>query len=119
MLGERTEDPGLEVDHEVGQETDRETLEAKKERLGPIFQSSVEVWNNSEADLWKGALIVIQLFGDGSVHEISGLVAISVEDSDVELCLLEEDGQPGNSAWMKWDSIIDVRKDQTKIQEEE
>ena len=35
---------------------------------------------------------------------------MSIEDGDVELCVIEDDGGSGASAYMTWDSIVDARK---------
>ncbi|HCC22263.1 TPA: hypothetical protein DEP86_02580 [Candidatus Uhrbacteria bacterium] len=92
-------------------ESGRETIEQKKERLKTLLQGSLEVWNDRERSLFEGSLTFVQLRKDGIEQTVPNLIVVSVEEGDVELCVIEEDGEAGSSAYMTWDSIVDARKE--------
>ena len=92
-------------------ESGRETIEQKKERLKTLLQGSLEVWNDRERSLFEGSLTFVQLRKDGIEQTVPNLIVVSVEEGDVELCVIEEDGEAGSSAYMTWGSIVDARKE--------
>jgi|SRR3989339_264063 len=89
----------------------KETVEQKKERLMPILRGSLEVWNDGERPLSEGSLTFVQLLKDGREQVVPNMIVVSIEDGDVELCVIEEDGGSGDSAYMTWGSIVDARKE--------
>jgi molecular chaperone DnaK (HSP70) len=88
----------------------QETIEAKKERLRPLFQESLEVWIDPDRSPAEGALIVTQRFSNGRELLVRDLIVMTIEEDAVEFGVVEPDGEIGASAFMSWDSIIDSRK---------
>jgi hypothetical protein len=90
---------------------ERETIEQKKERLGPTLERSLDVFRNPEKPLREGALIVIRRGENGEETAVSGLVAMEIRDEDVEFGAIEDDGEIGASGFMGWDEVIDAKED--------
>ena len=86
----------------------RETVEQKKERLGPAFLRSQEVFRDPERPLREGA-INVQVERGGELKTIPGLIAIEVSDDAVELGAIEDDGEMGPSGSLAWEDIVDVK----------
>jgi hypothetical protein len=88
----------------------QETIEARKERLRPLFQESLGVWMNPDRSLAEGALTVTQRFSNGGELLVRDLIVMTIEGDAVEFGVVQPDGEIGESAFMSWDSIIDSRK---------
>lgn len=77
-----------------------ESIEAKKERLLPIFRESFE----------QNLPLAFTRRREGGDERIEGLVVWSMNEDGPELCVLDADGQPGPSATMLWSEIIDAAR---------
>jgi hypothetical protein len=89
---------------------EQETIELKKERLKPLFEKSLDVWRNPDRPLREGALTVVQRLGSGEEHDISNLIAMTVEDDAVEFGMIDDGGEIGDSAYISWDTIVDAKE---------
>jgi len=87
----------------------KETVEKKKERLGPVFAESMEVFRNPDRPLADGALTVTR-DNEGRAETFGGLVILEVLDDAVEMGRIEDDGEIGPSAFMSWEEIVDAAK---------
>ncbi|MBI4991667.1 MAG: hypothetical protein HZB99_00415 [Candidatus Harrisonbacteria bacterium] len=87
----------------------KESDQEKRERLRLIFQASLEIFL-SEESLEKGMVEVTRRKGNGSIEVIQQLVVRGISEGGVELCGINGEGDPTNSATMFWEEIIDVSK---------
>jgi len=88
----------------------KESVEAKKERLRPVFEQSLEVFRNPDQNLAEGALTITR-DNDGKTETFHGLVILTIDEDFVELGWIEEDGQIGDSACMSWEELVDASKE--------
>ena len=70
---------------------EEESFDQKKERLRPVFQRSLGVFQNPDRSLRDGALVVTRRFR-GEIETVPRLVALDILDDAVELGGIEEDG---------------------------
>lgn len=88
----------------------KETPEKKIKRLRPVFESSLDVFNNPEISLWEGAITVTRRLSDGRMESVSSLVCVEINEDGPMLAGIDEEGEPTASATMLWKEIIDAKK---------
>lgn len=90
-----------------------ESLREKIERLRPVFEASLQVFE-SPRPLREGAITVTRKFEAGEVETIHGLVVVAMTEDGPNLAAIDEDGEPTASATMLWTELIDARSELVK-----
>lgn len=91
--------------------TRTETPEQTMERLQPVFEASLDVFNNPERDLTEGFLTVSRKRADGSIETIPSLIVMEMTEDGPCLMAIDENGEPTASATMLWKEIVDAKKE--------
>lgn len=77
-----------------------ESIEKRIERLTLIFERSRDFLEEIK---------VTRKRPEGKIEKISGLVVMEITEDGPNLCWIDKNGDPTNSATMLWSEIIDAK----------
>jgi len=90
-------------------ERPKETIDQKKERLMPVFQAALDIFNDREQPIEKARINVTRERANGQLQTIEGLVVFFVNGDGPEMAFVDDNGEPTASATMLWSEIVDAK----------